>query len=67
MTLAADPAGAPPADSGGGAIYRVDWMPGTDLLRGTCFCGGVVTADDPVRVWALLLAHPDHGLLTARL
>ncbi len=43
-----------------GAIYRVDWVPGTDRLVGTCHCGAITEADDPVRIWPWLLAHPAH-------
>ena len=39
----------------------VDWVPGTDLLRGTCHCGASGPAGDPVRMWAWLLSHPRHG------
>lgn len=42
------------------AIYRVDWVPGTDRLVGTCHCGATGEAEDPVRIWQWLLAHPDH-------
>jgi len=41
-------------------VYRVDWLPGTDQLRGTCHCGAVVEARDPVLLWERLLAHPSH-------
>ena len=30
-----------------GAIYRVNWVPGTDRLVGTCHCGATAEADDP--------------------
>ena len=45
------------------AVYRVDWLPGTDRLRGTCHCG----ADQRARrtrsgMWEWLLAHPDDHL-----
>jgi hypothetical protein len=43
------------------AIYRVVWAPGSDHLLGTCHCGAECDADDPVRVWQWLLAHPDHN------
>jgi hypothetical protein len=42
------------------AGYRVDWVPGTDRLRGTCHCGATGEADDPVIMWQWLLAHPAH-------
>ncbi|MFE2628571.1 hypothetical protein ACFXDP_11630 [Streptomyces sp. NPDC059374] len=45
--------------SGGtGEVYRVDWVPGTDLLHGTCHCGLEHRAEDPVRMWGWMLAHP---------
>jgi len=40
--------------------YRIAWTPGSDSLVGTCHCGAEHTADDPVRMWQWLLAHPDH-------
>ena len=43
----------------GPGVLRVVWLPGDDLLQGTCHCGAETVADDPVRVWAWLLAHPD--------
>ncbi len=42
------------------AVYRVDWMPGTDRLRGTCPCGATGEAADPAVIWQWLLAHPAH-------
>ncbi|GAA2102845.1 hypothetical protein [Actinomadura alba] len=43
-------------------VYRVVWVPGTDRLRGECHCGAEKEAQDPIEVWAWLLAHPDgHG------
>lgn len=41
-----------------GEIYRIDWLPGTDLLHGTCHCGREHTARDPVEMWDWMLAHP---------
>ncbi len=43
-----------------GPTLRIDWRPGTDLLRGTCHCGAVGEAEDPVLMWEWLLAHPRH-------
>jgi len=43
------------------AVLRIDWQPGTDLLRGTCHCGAVGEAQDPVRMWDWLLAHHRHA------
>jgi hypothetical protein len=42
-----------------GEIYRVDWLPGTDLLHGTCHCGAEHTAQDPIEMWGWMLAHPE--------
>ncbi|MFE9764062.1 hypothetical protein ACFYPC_05920 [Streptomyces sp. NPDC005808] len=42
-----------------GEIYRVDWLPGTDILHGTCHCGAEHTAQDPIQMWEWMLAHPD--------
>ncbi|MEH0548265.1 hypothetical protein QA802_35955 [Streptomyces sp. B21-105] len=42
-----------------GEVYRVDWLPGTDILHGTCHCGAQHTEQDPVRMWEWMLAHPD--------
>lgn len=39
-------------------VYRIDWMPGTDLLHGTCHCGAEHTAQDPVEMWEWMLGHP---------
>jgi hypothetical protein len=41
-------------------VLRVSWLPGSDRLRGRCHCGAETEAEDPVAVWAWLLAHPDH-------
>ncbi|CAL9361148.1 hypothetical protein SUDANB6_00665 [Streptomyces sp. enrichment culture] len=45
----------PPAT---GEVYRIDWVPGTDVLHGTCHCGAGHTAGDPVAMWEWMLAHP---------
>ncbi len=42
------------------AVLRVDWLPGSDRLHGRCHCGIETEAEDPVEMWAWLLAHPDH-------
>ncbi|MDX3314411.1 hypothetical protein ACWGH3_27495 [Streptomyces sp. NPDC054884] len=42
-----------------GEVYRVDWLPGTDILHGTCHCGAEHTAQDPVVMWEWMLAHPE--------
>ncbi|MFI2436170.1 hypothetical protein [Streptomyces sp. NPDC018693] len=39
-------------------IYRIDWLPGTDVLHGTCHCGAEHTAEDPVEMWEWMLGHP---------
>ncbi|MFC9126286.1 MULTISPECIES: hypothetical protein [Streptomyces] len=41
-----------------GEVYRIDWLPGTDVLHGTCHCGREHTAQDPVEMWEWMLAHP---------
>jgi hypothetical protein len=41
-------------------VLRVDWLPGSDRLRGVCHCGAESEAEDPVAMWEWLLAHPDH-------
>ena len=51
----------------GRSVLRVVWLPGSDLLEGTCHCGAVHVAEGPVEVWQWLLAHPvGHGPATAR-
>ncbi|WP_432906625.1 hypothetical protein ACQP1S_13030 [Micromonospora matsumotoense] len=42
----------------GDRVYRVHWVPGTDILRGTCHCGAERLADEPVVLWEWLLGHP---------
>ena len=44
----------------GGEVYRVHWLPGTDLLHGTCHCGTEHTDDDPVEMWSWMLTHDHH-------
>jgi hypothetical protein len=39
-------------------VYRIDWVPGTDLLHGVCHCGAEHTNTDPIEMWAWMLAHP---------
>lgn len=39
-------------------VYRIDWLPGTDVLHGVCHCGAERTAEDPVELWQWMLAHP---------
>jgi hypothetical protein len=47
------------------AVYRIHWTPGSDLLVGRCHCGAQCRGEDPVTIWAWLLAHPDHSEDTA--
>ncbi|MFF4394750.1 hypothetical protein [Streptomyces sp. NPDC001480] len=42
-----------------GEVYRIDWLPGTDVLHGTCHCGAEHTAQDPVAMWEWMLGHPE--------
>lgn len=42
----------------GPGVLRVVWLPGSDLLRGTCHCGAAYIAEGPVEVWDWLLGHP---------
>ena len=44
-----------------GTVFRIDWVPGTDRLLGTCHCGARGEQEDPALMWDWLLAHPDHG------
>lgn len=46
-------------------VYRIDWLPGTDRLHGSCHCGAQIEAEDPVWLWEWLLAHPAHPALPA--
>ncbi|MFI5661185.1 hypothetical protein [Streptomyces sp. NPDC051684] len=41
-------------------VFRIEWLPGTDLLDGHCHCGERHTSEDPVAMWEWMLAHPDH-------
>jgi hypothetical protein len=41
-------------------LFRVLWTPGSDRLIGRCHCGAERHGEDPVALWAWLLAHPDH-------
>ncbi len=40
------------------AVYRVDWVPGTDRLRGTCHCGATGEAEDPAVLVAVAAGAP---------
>jgi hypothetical protein len=44
----------------GQTVLRVVWLPGSDTLRGYCWCGAEQDAEDPVQLWEWLLGHPDH-------
>ncbi|MGY1604871.1 hypothetical protein [Geodermatophilus sp. SYSU D00815] len=41
-------------------VLRVEWLPGSDRLSGTCSCGARAEGDDPVAMWEWLQAHPNH-------
>ncbi|MFJ8825069.1 hypothetical protein ACIREE_25220 [Streptomyces sp. NPDC102467] len=43
-----------------GQVFRVEWLPGTDVLSGRCHCGALHSGQDPVEMWEWMLAHPDH-------
>lgn len=52
----------PAARLTGSTVYRIVWLPGSDRLRGYCWCGSSRDADDPVELWDWLLDHPaQHG------
>jgi hypothetical protein len=51
---------APREVLGGERVLRVNWLPGSDRLRGRCHCGAETEVEDPVAMWEWLLAHPDH-------
>ncbi|MEU9664344.1 hypothetical protein AB0E25_01935 [Streptomyces bobili] len=42
-----------------GEVYRIAWLPGTDVLHGTCHCGAAHAAQDPVQMWEWMLGHPE--------
>ncbi|MCK2218258.1 hypothetical protein MF672_031375 [Actinomadura sp. ATCC 31491] len=42
----------------GREVLRVEWLPGSDVLRGLCHCGAAHLAEGPVEVWEWLLSHP---------
>ncbi|CAM5546614.1 hypothetical protein [Streptomyces aurantiogriseus] len=48
-----------PSSAGPREIYRIDWLPGTDILHGTCHCGAEHTAQDPIEMWEWMLGHPE--------
>lgn len=45
----------------GKRVLRVNWLPGSDRLRGRCHCGVEAEGEDPIGMWEWLLAHPDHS------
>ena len=45
--------------------FSIAWVPGTDVMLGTCYCGEKRTAEDPVELWGWLLGHPHSRGLTA--
>lgn len=47
------------ASMSGSTIFRVVWLPGSDLLRGYCWCGTEHETEDPAELWEWLLDHPD--------
>ncbi|WUL88998.1 hypothetical protein OHA41_38920 (plasmid) [Streptomyces sp. NBC_00342] len=42
------------------AVLRVQWLPGTDELLGTCHCAAIFSSQDPEELWEWLHDHPDH-------
>ncbi|NUS15874.1 MAG: hypothetical protein HOY69_31500 [Streptomyces sp.] len=46
--------------SSGASVLRIRWLPGADVLQGTCHCDARHECRDPVEMWDWLLAHPDH-------
>ena len=40
-------------------VVRIEWLPGSDLLVGTCHCLAVHEAHDPIAMWDWVLAHPE--------
>ena len=42
----------------GSTVFRVVWLPGSDLLCGYCWCGASRTDEDPVELWEWLVDHP---------
>ena len=54
--------GAPARVLSGRRVFRIVWLPGTDQLQGTCYCGAVHDSEDPIELWDWLLAHAErHG------
>lgn len=42
-----------------GTIFTVEWLPGTDELRGICYCDAELQAEDPIDLWEWLIGHPE--------
>ncbi|MFJ2176781.1 hypothetical protein ACIQVO_27385 [Streptomyces sp. NPDC101062] len=42
----------------GDTVHRVVWIPGSDRLRGWCWCGASRESEGPEELWEWLLAHP---------
>lgn len=40
-------------------VVRIEWLPGSDTLVGTCHCSAQHEAQDPIAMWTWLLAHPE--------
>lgn len=52
----------PVAMLSGSTVFRVVWLPGSDRLRGYCWCCASHESEGPVELWTWLLAHPaTHG------
>lgn len=43
----------------GDNVVRIEWLPGTDTLVGTCHCTARHEAQDPIAMWEWMLAHPE--------
>jgi hypothetical protein len=43
-------------------VVRIEWLPGSDILVGTCHCRAVHEAQDPNAMWEWVLAHPEGHL-----
>jgi hypothetical protein len=58
--VSSDVLARPRAVIDGPGVLRVEWVPGSDRLRGRCHCGAQIEAEDPIEIWDWLLGHPDH-------
>lgn len=38
--------------------YSITWVPGEDLMRGSCYCGAQRIGEAPTELWEWLLGHP---------